>query len=214
MVDGFCATCGRPSRPHDRFCRACGAALTDEAAAASPVHEAESLVIRGQLSDAIATLQRAIGRSDAAELHVALATLHLRGNAMAEAEHELSAAIALDATCAVAHAYSGALLVQRGLVAEAQEALDTARALAPDDLVVARKRAEFFLALGILERARDELMHGLADGGGSQELRTSAAQLLAEIERRLSRSVKRHPVKLPGTALVTRFIGRRGRTPN
>lgn len=208
MPDEFCASCGRQGRPHDRFCRGCGAALSDDASAAGPIDEAEALVARGLLGEAIAAVQRAIGAGDSADLHVALATLYLRRADIDAATRELDAAVALDPSHAVAHAYSGALLLRRGHVDEAEAALDRARDLAPDDLIVAMKRAEFFNALGILGRARDELQYGLVEGGGAYETRVAAARMLADVERRLARSITRRTVRLPDLGAVGRLVRR------
>lgn len=209
MPDEFCPCCGRHGRPNDRFCRGCGAALTDEASAAGPIEEAESLVARGLLSDAIAAVLRAIGAHETPELRVALATLYLRRGGIDEAARELHRAIALDPSCALAHAYLGALLVRSGRIAEAEAALDRARELAPNDLLVSMKRAEYLIVLGVLEGARDELRHGLEDGGGTPEMRLAAARLLSAVERRLSHSVMRHPVALPSFGAIGRLIRRR-----
>ena len=162
MADEFCAACGKRSRQADRFCRGCGEALTEAAASADPIREAESFAARGLLGEAIAALQRGIGRADTAELRVALGALYARAGRLDDAGREFDHALVLDQSCAVAHAYVGALLLRRGRVAEAEDgARAGANGFAPDDLLVSLKRAEYFNALGILERARDELQHGL-----------------------------------------------------
>lgn len=215
MPDLFCGACGRHSRPDDRFCRACGAALTDGAAAAGPIDEAEALVARGLLGDAIAVVRRGIGAADMADLRVALATLYLRRGDIDAATRELHAAVALDPSHAVAHAYTGALLLRTGDVDGAETALDRARDLAPDDLIVAMKRAEFFAALGILGRACDELRRGLAECGGAPDTRAAAARTLADLERRLARSITRRPARLPDLGAFARFARRaHHQTPN
>lgn len=193
----FCGHCGRRSRELDHFCRGCGTALGDAAAAVDPVGEAEALASQGRLSDAIASIQRGIGVADSAELRVALGALYARDSRLDDAAGAFDAALALDPDCAVAHAYLGALLVRRGRVADAEDALERARDLAPNDLLVSLKRAEYFNALGILERACDELRHGLTYGGGEAEVRAAAGKQLADLERRLGRSVRRHPGRLP-----------------
>lgn len=209
MADEFCGACGRHGRPDDRFCRGCGAALGDGPAEPDPITESASLADRGHLTDAIATVQRAITLGDSADLRVALATLCLRRGDIDAASRELERAVQLDASCAIAHAYAGALLVRRGRVAEAGEALDRALGLAPDDLVVAMKLAEYFAVLGVLERARDELRRGLEDGGGSPDARIVAARMLEETEKRLRGSVTRRPVDLPELGRVGRAVARR-----
>ena len=210
----FCAACGRQARINDRYCRGCGDALVDDARDAGPVAEAESLVARGRLDDAIASIQRALGVREGAELHVGLATLYLRRGGIAEATRALDRAIALDPLCAVAHAYAGALLTRAGRIEEARAALDTAKALTPDDIVVSLKRAEFFVALGILDEAAVELRHGLKNGGGAIETRNVAAKLLADVDRRLSRSVRRTPVALPTINPLRRVFGRGAPRPD
>jgi tetratricopeptide (TPR) repeat protein len=213
-MSDFCAACGREARINDRYCRGCGEALVDDARDAGPIGEAESLVARGHLDEAIATIQRAVGVRDSAELHVGLATLYLRRGGTAEATRELDRAIELDPGCAVAHAYTGALLVRRGLIDDAQAALDRALALAPNDIVVSLKRAEFFVALGILDNAAAELRHGLQNGGGAAETRAVAGKLLEDVERRLSRSVRRTPVSLPHLDGLRRVFGRAAAVPD
>ena len=187
MPDEFCGACGRQGRPNDRFCRGCGGSLTDELVAGDPIFEAESLAQGGHLSEAIATVLRAIGAHESAALRVALATLYLRRGSVADAGRELDRAVELDPACAVAHAYRGALLVRIGRASDAEAALDLARELAPHDLLVCMKRAEYFIVLGVLGRACDELRHGLSEGGGDPDLRETAARTLAEVERRLPR---------------------------
>lgn len=208
MPDEFCGACGRQGRPNDRFCRGCGATLTDEVVAGDPIFEAESLAVSGHLAEAIATVLRAIGAHDSAQLRVALATLYLRRGSAGDAARELDAAIELDPACAVAHAYRGALLVRLGRADEAETALDLARDLAPDDLLVSMKRAEYFIVLGVLGRACDELRHGLSEGGGDTDLREVAARMLAQVEQRLRGSLIRHPANLPKLGGLGRILGR------
>ena len=59
MDTRFCPACGFRTQEGDRFCRGCGDALTDDARASGPIAEAEALVSRGQLEEAVATMQRA-----------------------------------------------------------------------------------------------------------------------------------------------------------
>jgi tetratricopeptide (TPR) repeat protein len=207
MPDEFCGACGRQGRPNDRFCRGCGESLTGEVIAGDPIREAESLAVGGHLTEAVATVLREIGAHDSAALRVALATLYLRRCGAGDAARELDRAIELDPGCAVAHAYRGALLVRLGRVDEAEEALDLARDLAPDDLLVTMKRAEYFIVLGVLGRACDELRHGLSEGGGDPDLRETATRTLAEVEQRLRGSITRHPANLPRLGLG-RLFGR------
>lgn len=212
MQTEFCSACGHHGKPHDLFCRACGGALTDAARAGGPIAEAESLVTRGMLAEAIATVQRAIGRSDAPDLHVALATLYMRRGGAAEARRELDAALALDADNAVAHAYVGGILLQAGRVDEARERLDLALRLAPNDLIVLMKRAEYWLRLGIFDNARVEITRGLQDGGGAPYVRVMAETMLLAIEKRSRSSFSRQLVALPNLSGLKRMFGRSGQT--
>lgn len=209
MADEFCGACGRQGRPADRFCRGCGAQLSDAPPDDDHITAAASLAERGHLTEAVATVQRAITAGDTADLRVALATLYLRRGDVDAAARELDLAVQLNPACAVAHAYAGALLARRGRVAEGGDALDRALELAPFDLLVAMKRAEYFTVLGVLERARDELRRGLDDGGGAPDARAAAARMLEEIEKRLRSSVIRRPVSLPDFGPVGRSLSRR-----
>ncbi len=208
MRDDFCGACGRQGRPNDRYCRGCGGSLTDEVIAGDPITEARSLAEGGHLSEAIGTLLLAIGEHDSASLRIALATLYIRRGSADDAARELDRAIELDAACAVAHAYRGALLVRLGRVDEAEAALDLARDLAPNDLLVSMKRADYFTVLGVLGRACDELRHGLSEGGGDADLREAATRMLVEVEQRLRGSVTRHPANLPSLGGLGRLFGR------
>ena len=212
MSAAFCPACGRRGEPHDLFCRACGGALTDAARASGPIAEAESLVSRGLLAEAIATVQRAIGEGGTPDLHVALATLYLRRGGAVEARRELDMALALDPRHAVAHAYVGGMLIDKGLVAEAQERLDLAVRLAPHDLIVLMKRAEYWLRLGIFSNARAELVHGLQDGGGAPHVRAMAEAMLTAVEMRSRNSFSRQLVSLPSLGGWKRVFRRSGHT--
>ncbi len=212
MSGSFCPSCGNRGKPYDLFCRACGGALTEAARASGPIAEAASLVERGMLAEAIATVQRALSAGAAPDLHVALATLYLRRGGGAEAQRELEEALALDPECAVAHAYAGGMLLQAGDVAEAQGRLDLAYQLAPHDLIVLMKRAEFWLRLGIFEKARAELKHGLQDGGGEPHVRSMAEAMLLSVEKRSRNSFTRQLVALPDFGALKRMFRRSGRT--
>ena len=213
MADTYCASCGHNSRAEDRFCRACGAPLTDDARADGPVAEAEALVSRGLLTDAIATIQRGLSEAETPELHVALSTLYLRRGDVTDARRALDRALAIDPNCAVAHAYIGGMLIHEGRVEEAQARLDLARDLAPDDLIVLMKRAEFWLRLGILDNARVELRHGLQDGGGSPQTRAMAETMYAAIEKRMRSSFVRKTVTFPSVRGLINLVRRPGSTP-
>jgi Tfp pilus assembly protein PilF len=157
------------------------------------------------LAAAIGIVQRALGAEATPDLHVALATLYLRRGGAADARRELEAALTLDAKCAVAHAYVGGMLLQAGDVAEAQGRLDLAYQLTPNDLVVLMKRAEFWLRLGIFEKARAELKHGLQDGGGAPHVRSMAEAMLLAVEKRSRNSFTRQtsPVIGPSTMIAS-----------
>lgn len=201
MTNDYCPACGhRSGAAGDLYCRACGGARTDEARASGAIGEAESLVERGLLADAIATLQRAIGSEESADLRVALATLYLRRGGAAEARRELEAALLLNPDSAIAHAYLGGLLMEAGEFAAAEDRLDLAARLAPNDLIVLMKRAEYWLRLGVLDKARAEITRGLQDGGGAPHVRAMAEAMLAAIERRSRNSFKRQTVALPSIA--------------
>jgi tetratricopeptide (TPR) repeat protein len=212
MPASFCPSCGHRGESHDLFCRACGGALTDAARAAGPIAEADSLVARGLLTDAIATVQRAIGLGSTPDLHVALATLYMRRGGAAEARRELDAALALDPRSAVAHAYVGGMLLQAGDAAQAQERLDRAYELAPNDLIVLMKRAEYWLRLGIFEKARAELTQGLRDGGGAPHVRSMAEAMLLAVEKRSRNAFTRQTVALPDISALKRMFRRSGHT--
>ncbi len=208
MPTEFCPLCGHHGEPHDLFCRACGGALTDDARAGGAIVEAESLVTRGMLAEAIATIQRAIGQSETADLHVALATLYLRRGSAGGARREIEAALALDNNNAVAHAYMGGILLNAGEAEHARARLDLARDLAPNDLIVLMKRAEYWLRLGIFDNARHEIALGLQDGGGAPHVRAMAEMMLATIERRSKNSFSRQLVTLPRLGGIRRLVGR------
>ncbi len=206
MPDQFCPSCGSGSRGTDAFCRGCGAALTDDAHAAGSIAEAEALVERGQLDEAIAALQRALGAAETPELHVAISTLYLRRGDGAGARRALDRALALDPACAVAHAYVAGMDLHAGRVADAQDRLDYARDLAPDDLIVRIKRAEYWLRLGIFDNARAELRHGLQNCGGSPQNRAIAEAMFASIEKRSRGSFTRKTVALPTFAAAKKLF--------
>lgn len=207
MLADFCPACGLQAQPNDRFCRRCGEAL-GTGSPADPIELAESLVARGQLGEAIVAVQNALGEHETADLHVALSTLYLHRGDAGHAKSELERAIKIDPQSAIAHAYLGAVLARLGRVVEAEEYLDRAHELAPNDLVVSLKRAEWWSALGVLGRARDELRQGLQNGGGTPQARTMAVTLLADIQERLRRSVSRSPVPLPRVASWTKGLAR------
>ena len=184
--------------------------MTDEARAAGPIAEAESLVSRGLLAEAIATVQRAIGEAESPDLHVALATLYMRRGGMAEAQRALDRALALDPRHAVAHAYVGGMRLDAGDAHGAQQRLDIARDLAPDDLIVLMKRAEYWLRLGIFANARAELTHGLRDGGGAPHVRAMAETMLSAIEQRSRNSFSRQLITLPDLSGFRRMFRRSG----
>jgi predicted Zn-dependent protease len=206
MADQYCPACGFGARAADAFCRSCGSPLSEGARAAGPIAEAEALVERGQLDEAIATLQRALGDAETSDLHVALSTLYLRRGDAAGARRALDRAVALDPGCAVAHAYVAGMDLHAGRVAEAQERLDHARDLAPDDLIVRIKRAEYWLRLGIFDNARAELRHGLQNGGGSPRNRALAEALFESVEKRSRGSFTRRTVALPTFGAVKKLF--------
>ena len=206
MPDQYCPSCGSAARSIDAFCRGCGCALTDDALAAGPIAVAEALVERGFLDEAVATVQRALSEAETPELHLALSTLYLRRGDGDGARRGLDRAIALDASCAVAHAFVAGMDLHAGRVVEAQERLDHARDLAPDDLIVRVKRAEFWLRLGIFDNARAELRHALRNGGGSPQNRAIAEAMFASIEKRSRGSFTRKMVALPTFAAARKLF--------
>lgn len=206
MPDQYCPSCGSGARSSDAFCRACGRALSDDARAAGPIAEAEALVERGQLDEAIATLQRALSEAETPDLHVAVCTLYLRRGDAAGARRALERAISLDPGCAVAHAYIAGMDLHAGRVADAQDRLDYARDLAPDDLIVRIKRAEYWLRLGIFDNARAELRHALQNGGGSPQNRAIAEAMFASIEKRSRGSFTRKTVALPSLGAAKKLF--------
>ncbi|TAK65691.1 MAG: tetratricopeptide repeat protein, partial [Dehalococcoidia bacterium] len=174
--------------------------------AAGPIAEAEALVERGQLDEAIATLQRALSEAETPDLHVAVCTLYLRRGDAAGARRALERAISLDPGCAVAHAYIAGMDLHAGRVADAQDRLDYARDLAPDDLIVRIKRAEYWLRLGIFDNARAELRHALQNGGGSPQNRAIAEAMFASIEKRSRGSFTRKTVALPSLGAAKKLF--------
>jgi Flp pilus assembly protein TadD len=208
MPAEFCPACGHHGQPSDLYCRGCGTALSDDARAMGPIAEAQALVERGLLDESIATIQRAIGETETPELHVALATLHLRRGGMTEARRSLDTALTLDPRCAVAHAYAGGLLLHAGQVHEAQEELEIALSLAPDDLIVLMKRAELWIRLGIFDRAKDDLRRGLRNGGGTPQTRALAEAMYAAAEKRSRGTFVRQMVKLPSLTGVVKLFKR------
>ncbi|MBI5289959.1 MAG: tetratricopeptide repeat protein [Chloroflexi bacterium] len=210
----FCPSCGFRRQHGDRFCRGCGEALTGDARAVGPIAEAEALVARGLLDDAIARVQRALGEDEQPGLLVAQATLYLRRGDTVKAERSLDRAITIDPGCGVAYAYKGGLHLQTGAIDEGQELLDRALALTPHDLNVRIKRAEFWLRLGVLDRARDELREGLLNGGGSPGARAAAEALYANIEKRRRTSFTRTVVPLQAPGVLKRLFGRTRTAPD
>ncbi len=213
MLQPFCPACGFRGQASDSFCRACGA-LLDESRAGDPIPEAEALAAGGHLDDAIAAVQRAIGLRETPDLHVALSTLYLRRGGSVEARRALDRALAIDPRCAVAHAYLAGMDLHEGRVHDAQERLDHARDLAPDDLLVRIKRAEYWLRLGIFDNAKDELRHALQNGGGSVQNRALAETMFATVEKRSSGSFTRKTVTLPSLSPLKRLVHRRNSAPS
>jgi len=203
----FCSGCGRGAREGDRYCRGCGM-LLDEAMAGEPIAEAEAYAAAGQLAQAVATIQRAIGTAESADLQIALCTLYLRRGGQGDARRALDRALALDANSAVAHAYIAGLDMHAGRVAEAQERLDHALSLAPDDLIVRIKRAEYWLRLGIFDNAKLELRQALQNGGGSAQNRAMAEMMFASIEKRSRGSFTRKTMTLPSLRPIKRLLRR------
>ena len=203
----FCSGCGRGARERDRYCRGCGM-LLDEAMAGEPIAEAEAYAAAGQLAQAVATIQRAIGTAESADLQIALCTLYLRRGGQGDARRALDRALALDANSAVAHAYIAGLDMHAGRVAEAQERLDHALSLAPDDLIVRIKRAEYWLRLGIFDNAKLELRQALQNGGGSAQNRAMAEMMFASIEKRSRGSFTRKTMTLPSLRPIKRLLRR------
>ena len=192
----FCPACGQRAPGPDRYCRRCGAAIGD-AAIAGPIAEAEALAARGELTAAFAVLQRALGEGDAAEIHVALGTLELRRGDAAAMRRHLEQALAIDPEYGLAYAYLGGLEAEAGRVAAALDLLDRARTLAPTDLLVALKRAELWMRLGVLDRAHDELRGALQNDGGAPEHRALAQSMLPAVDRKRQTSFVRRPVSFP-----------------
>jgi Flp pilus assembly protein TadD len=183
----------------------------DDKGMADPVAEAEALTARGLLPEAIATLQRAIGESPAAHLHVALATLYLRRGDGVQARRELERALAVDPGYGVAYAYLGGLAAHAGRVHEAEELLERARTLAPADVLVAIKRAEYWMLIGVYDNARDELRQAMRESGGSPGERELAQSMLAAIEQKRRGSFTRNTVAFPSIAagIRARFVRKR-----
>lgn len=209
MHGDFCPACGFRRQSTDRFCRGCGDALTAEARASGPITEAETLVARGELDEALATIQRALGDVERADLLVAQATLYLRRGDVERAERSLERATVVDPVYAVAYAYQGGLLFNRGKVDESEALLDKAVDLDPKDLLVRVKRAEFWLRLGVLSRAEEELRIGLANGGGSPTARAAAETMYASIEKRKRTGVERKFVPLPMAGRLQKLFHRK-----
>lgn len=211
MTFEFCASCGLQGRPRDRFCRACGEPLFDSATSdQAPFDIARALADAGRIDEAIASLKTALAEGQSAELHVALATLYLRrGGGAAAAMGELDRALERDPSSGVAHAYVGALLVATGRIEDGVTHLDRARDLAPNDIIVAIKRAEYWLRIGVLDRARSELRAALLNGGGEPDVRAVARELLESVNGRVKSSFVRRTVALPGLPRISRALRRR-----
>src|SRR5207249_10728034 len=109
--------------------------------AREPNAEAEAYAAAGQRAQAIATIQRAIGTAESADLQIALCTLYLRRGGQGDARRALDRALALDANSAGAHAYIAGLYMHAGRVAGAQQRLAHALSLAPHALSRRIKRA-------------------------------------------------------------------------
>jgi tetratricopeptide (TPR) repeat protein len=88
---------------------------------------------------------------------------------------------------------------------EARELLDRASALAPTSSFVRLKRAEYWLALGLLPKAQDELSLALMAATGEPALRAHIRSLMKNLQRDGSRSFVR-ATALPSPAPIIHIL--------
>lgn len=115
------------------------------------------LMLQGRISEAEAAWRHALTIEDSPRLRTALATAVAATGRLGEAAGLLHQALALDPQYGAAWAQLGAVLLLRGDLASAGEALATAKRLHPDDLGPRRHLALALLALGRTDEAVVEL---------------------------------------------------------
>ncbi len=161
-----CPACHAPLATIAGFCPFCGQRLLAAGAdlpLSAVLAQASSLLAQGEIDPAIAMLLPHAERSDADPMAVyALATAYLQRGRFADALPLLAAVVEQRPGHAQAHAYLGMAYLHTYQPAEAREAIELARALAPDDFVVNLKYGELLLRLGYYREAVAPLEHALA----------------------------------------------------
>lgn len=191
----YCHRCGAPLLPAAAFCHTCGGAVPAERRDEmhiTPYARAAALARIGHLDQAIAAYGDIIAHepTDAAA-YVALATLRIATRCAEEAEGLLRDALALDARCAVAWAYLGALLLERSAIAESEDAFAHALAHGSEDFLVRLKRGEAMLRLGRTFDALDELTHAVLLDAPDKPTAVYARNLLNATRAQAARSAPR-----------------------
>jgi Flp pilus assembly protein TadD len=115
------------------------------------------LLLQGRIAEAEAAWRRAVTIDDSPQLRTALGTAVAAAGRLGEAAGLLHSALELDATHGPAWSQLGAVLLLRGDLASACEALLTAKRLLPHDTGVRRHLAFALMALGQTDEATVEL---------------------------------------------------------
>ena len=202
----YCHHCGAPLLTAAAFCHTCGVAIPadtrDERHVTPHVHAA-ALARIGHLDQAIAAYDDIIAHEPTdAVAYVALATLRIATRNAEEAEALLRDALALDARCAVAWAYLGALLLERAAVRESEDAFMHALTHGPTEFLVRLKRGEAMLRLGCIFDALAELTQAVLLDAPDKRAAVYARNLLNATHAQAARSAPRlvgthrHPRRL------------------
>jgi Tfp pilus assembly protein PilF len=136
-----------------------------------------------------------------ANLNLALAVWHLRKEKNAEALPYLKAAVELDDSSAISHAYLGAALAEEFEIEAARDELLKALELNSEDAIVHLKMAEFNLKIGLTLDAQKHLEAALQLPLPTLDTKIYVANLLQNTRLRNRRVIERKNL-LPGASLV------------
>lgn len=157
----FCPHCGAARAGDWAFCQLCGKPLP---ASGSP--DKAPLSIQDELEAALWREANRLLEDGAYQL--AENCLHLLREKTGESPEVL--------------ALLGMVCLRRYRPAAARELLDRASTLAPSSAFVRLKRAEYWLALGVVPKARDELNLALTAAAGKPGLRDQIRSLIRKLE--------------------------------
>lgn len=205
----WCSACKQALEVGTQFCPQCGLESTPISGQCSPLTLAAVALERDDPESAIEAYEAAlVDYPESVAAWLGAATAQARAGRYGASEDSLRRVLALDDTCAEAHAFLGMVLMERLAVDDARAELDRALTLAPESYIVRLKRGELLLRLGFARLATRELETALHLRPVDRDAVAYARSLLRVARERSAQSFERNVPSLPDVAGAwQRFVG-------